>query len=67
MSLLVNHTKSANTLYETNILLTAGNYKSANGQLQNNTVNGAMLIKIVWLCSYINCCERLPESSASNF
>ena len=30
---------------ETN-LLTVGNYKSASGKLQNNTVNGAMSISI---------------------
>ena len=31
---------------ETNIFLTAGNYRSASGQLNNNSVNGAMLITI---------------------
>ena len=30
---------------ETNIFLTAGNYKSASGKLKNDSVNGAMLIK----------------------
>ena len=40
MWLVVNHTKSTNTLYWTKYLLTAGNYKSASGQLQNNSFNG---------------------------
>ena len=31
---------------ETNMFLTAGNYKSSTGQLKNNSVNGAMLITI---------------------
>ena len=31
---------------ETNIFLIAGNYKSASGQLQNNTVNGTTSITI---------------------
>ena len=39
MCLLVNHTKPTK-------LLTAGNYKPESGQLQNNTVNGVMLITI---------------------
>ena len=42
--LLVNHTKPTNTLYWNQYLLTVGNYKSTSGQLQNNTVNGAMSI-----------------------
>ena len=52
MLLLFNHTKLTNTLYWNWYLLTTGNYKSANGQLQNsgqlqnNSVNGAMLITI---------------------
>ena len=50
MWLLVNHTKPTNTLYWNWYLLTTGNYKSAggqlqnSGQLQNNSVNGAMVI-----------------------
>ena len=46
--LLVNHTKLTNTLHWNWCLLTAGNYISASGQLensrqlQNNTVNGTM-------------------------
>ena len=31
---------------ETNIFSTAGNYRSASGQLNNNSVNGAVLITI---------------------
>ena len=46
MWLLVNHTKPTSTLYLNQYLLTAGNYKSASGQLQNNTVNGAISITI---------------------
>ena len=47
MRWLVNHIKPINTLYRNWYLLTAGNYKSVSGQLQNwrlqnNTVNGAM-------------------------
>ena len=37
-----NHTKPKNTFS----VLTAGNYKSASGQLQSNSVKGAMLITI---------------------
>ena len=44
MWLLVNYTKAKNNLYWNWYLLTAGNYTSTSGQLQNNTVNGAMLI-----------------------
>ena len=49
MWLLVNYTKPTSPLYW-NYLLSVGNYKSASrqlensGQLQNNTINGAMLI-----------------------
>ena len=46
MWLLVNHTKPTKTLYWNLYLLTAGSYKSANRQLQNNTINGAMSITI---------------------
>ena len=48
----VSHTKPIDTLYWNQYLLTAGNYKSARGELQNsgwlqiNTVNGAMSITI---------------------
>ena len=51
MWLLVNHIKPTNTFIETNVF-TAGNCKSASGKLQNsgqlqsNSVNGAMLIII---------------------
>ena len=45
--LLFNHTKPTNTLYWNWNLLTAGNYKSASGQLQNNSVNGAVLITVI--------------------
>ena len=45
MWLLVNHTRPTNTLYW-NYLLTAGNYKSMSGQLQNNTVNDEVSTKI---------------------
>ena len=50
MWLLVNHTKPTNNLYGN--LITVSNYKSASGelhnrrQLQNNFVNGAILITI---------------------
>ena len=45
--LLVNHTKPADTLYWNEFLLiTAGNYKSASGQLQKNILNGVMTIVI---------------------
>ena len=52
MWLPVNHIKPRNTLYWNKTIETVGNYKSASkqlqnsGQLQNNTVNGAMLITI---------------------
>ena len=52
MWLLVNHTKLSNILHWNQYLLTAGNYKSATvqlqnrGQLQNNTINGAVVITI---------------------
>ena len=50
MWLLVNHTKPTNILYWNKYLLKVGNYKSASWQLeksrqlQNNTINSAMLI-----------------------
>ena len=44
MWLLVNHTEPTNTLYWNNYILTVGIYKSASRQIQNNSVNGAMLI-----------------------
>ena len=45
---LVNHSKPISTLYWNQHLFNSGqfNYKSAMGQLQNNSVNGAMLITI---------------------
>ena len=46
MWLLVNHAKQKATLYWKEYILTAGNYKSASGQLQNNYGNGAMSIAI---------------------
>ena len=46
MWLMINHTKPTSTLYWNLYLLTAGNYKPASGQLQNNSVNGAVLITI---------------------
>ena len=52
MWLLVNNTKPTSTLYWNYYLLTASNFKLESGQLQkswqlqNNTVNGAMLITI---------------------
>ena len=45
MWLLVNHTKPINTVLK-QYLLTAGNCKSVSKQLQNNSVNGALLITI---------------------
>ena len=50
MRLLVNHTKPTNTL-STLYLLTAGNYKTA--VLQNNSVNGVMLITISLVIIFI--------------
>ena len=44
MWLLINHTKPTNTLYLNLYLLTAGNYKPASRQLQNNSVKGAVVI-----------------------
>ena len=46
MWLLVNHIKPTNTLYWNYCLLTADNHKSARGQLQNNSINGAISITI---------------------
>ena len=52
MRLLLNHIKPTNTLRWNYYLLTAGNYRSSSGQLQNivqlqnNTVGGAMSITI---------------------
>ena len=52
MWLLVNYAKQKATLYWKEYILTAGNYKSASGQiensgqLQNNYGNGAMSIAI---------------------
>ena len=54
MWLLVNHTKPTNTLYWNEYILTVGNYKLANGilqdtgQLQNNTVNHVTFPIIVY-------------------
>ena len=54
MWLLVKHAKPTNTLYWSSYLLEAGNYKSASGQLQNNSVNGTMLITINHVISTSN-------------
>ena len=71
MWLLVNHTKPTNTLYWNWYLLTAGNYKLASGQLentgqlQNNSVNGAMskttnrvINQVIWY--FITNCFTFP-------
>ena len=39
-------------------MLAAGNYKSTSGQLQNNSVNGAMLITINRVINTINMNEK---------
>ena len=64
MWLLVNHTKlkKKNTLYWNLYILSAGNYKSPSkqlqnsGQLQNNPVNGPMLITINHVIILLICC-----------
>ena len=49
MWLLVNHTKPTITVYWSQYHLTAGNYKSTDEQLQNDSVNSAMMITIKML------------------
>ena len=44
---------------ETDIFLTSGNYKSTSGQLQNNTVNGAMSIAINCNTISLSCHEQV--------
>ena len=46
MWLLVTHTKPTNTLHWKQYILTVGNYKSASGQLQSNSVNDVILITV---------------------
>ena len=62
---LVSQTKPTNTLYWNYCLLTEGNHKSRSGQLQNNYINGTMLITIkcviylvsIWLKNATHCLQ----------
>ena len=65
MRSLVSQTKPTNTLYWNYCLLTEGNHKSRSGQLQNNYINGTMLITIkcviylvsIWLKNATHCLQ----------
>ena len=63
---MVNRTRPTNALYLHYLyLLTAGNYKSASGKLEDNFLNGAMLITIncvITVGKYEKC---IKESSGS--